>query len=331
MNRGSMACAALCLALGACDDGLYCTDLILDGCHKAEDLIAFVGEDIAASSTSGNPILGQGGALHSPRSVSLSLRTNMMRRTTPQLGDATINGQPTSGAFSAGEGTATSLSADIALGALQGKRVGETRVGGLDVLGTVMLVPQFSTSGLTVDGGGLGFGGGLRLGLMEETRTLPGVSLSGTIRFLPSFELRGNQPVLLADGSTARLSIEQLDVDTRSVRLAASKQLGRLSITGGLGRDWYAIRGKYRVVSTGGPDDSGSEEAWHDVARNSAFASASLALGRSISVGAEAGRLFANAPTMTNDTFGADPSEQARTFLTVGVRLAASLTRTIRP
>jgi len=331
MKRGSMACAALTLALGACDDGLYCTDLILDGCHKAEDLIAFVGKDIAASSTTGNVILGQGGALHSPRSVSMSLRTSMMRRATPQLGDATINGQPTSGAFSAGEGTATSWSADIAIGALEGKRVGETRIGGLDVLGSVMLVPQFSTPGLTVDGGGLGFGGGLRLGLVEETRALPGVSVSGTLRFLPSFELRSNQPVRLADGSWAQLSIDGLRVDTRDVRLAASKQLGRLSITGGLGRDWYAIRGTYRVVSADGADDSGSEEAWRDVARNSAFASASLALGRSISVGAEAGRLFANAPASTHNTFSAEPSEQARTFLTVGVRLAGSLARTIRP
>ena len=331
MKRGSIACAALSLALGACDDGLYCTDLILDGCHKAEDLIAFVGDDIAASATTGNAILGQGGALHSPRSVALSLRTNMMHRATPQLGDATINGQPTSGAFSAGEGTATSWTADIAMGALQGKRIGETRIGGLDVLGSVMLVPQFTTSGLTVDGGGLGLGGGLRLGIMEETRTLPGVSLSATMRFLPKFELRSNQPVRLADGTAAQLSIEGLDVDTRGVRLAASKQFWRLSLTGGVGKDWYDVHGKYRVVSTDGPDDSGSEDAWHEGTRNSAFASASLALGKSISVGAEAGRLFANGPATTFNTFSAEPSERARTFATVGVRLATSLTRTIRP
>lgn len=328
--KRSIACAVLTLALGACDDGLYCTDLILDGCHKAEDLIAFVGDDIAASATTGNVILGQGGALHSPRSVAVSLRSNMMDRTTPRLGDASINGQPTSGAFSAGEATATSWTADIAIGALQGKRVGETRVGGLDVVGSLMLVPQFTTSGLTVDGGGLGFGGGLRLGVMEETRVLPGVSLSAMIRVLPKFDLKSNQPLSLADGATAQLSIDGLHVDTRTVRLAASKQFWRLSITGGLGKDWYEAHGKYRVVSTDGADDSGSEEAWHEGTRNSAFASASLALGKSISIGAEAGRLFGGDPAVSFNTFSAGPIEHDRTFVTVGVRLATSLTRTIR-
>src|SRR5262245_45764921 len=156
---------------------------------------------------------------------------------------------------------------------------------------------------------------------MEETHTLPGVSLSASFRSLPNFELTSDQPVRLADGETARMSIERLQVFTRSMRLAASKRIGRLALTGGLGRDWYSIDGEYRVVSTDGVDDSGEETAGHEVIRNSAFASASFALGKSISIGAEAGRLFASDPATTYNTFSAGSSGQSRSFVTVGLRL----------
>jgi hypothetical protein len=328
MNGRPIGYAALVAILSACDVGPYCSARILDACAKAEQMAAFVGEELASSATTGNAIVGQGSALHHLGSVALSVRTNTTRRTTPQLGEALLrtDGEGSTGNFTFDDGTATSLSADVAIGVVPGFAVGETRVLGVDLLGSLTAVPGFDNGGLTAHGGGIGFGTGLRLGVLAETRALPAVSLSASVRQLPSFTLT-NRPLRLADGGWVTLGMDDLDVTTRAIRVAASKQFGRFGMTGGLGKDWHDITGKLRVESLDRLDQSMAHTTSQDVTRTTAFAGASFALGRAATLSAEVGRLSGTDDRMAYNMFTARSGDGARTFVTVGMRLATSLVR----
>jgi len=234
------------------------------------------------------------------------------------------DGVAASSAFRTEDGGAMSMSADVAVGGLRGFRAGETRIGGIDLLGHLSMAPGFHSNGLRVTSKGFGFGLGVRVGVIAERGVLPAISVSVMRRALPTFSAQTTQLATDA-GGTMSISLKDIAVTAQTLRLAGSKQFGRIGITGGFGRSSYETSAEYRVASPDLSDDSGANVMFASVTRNDMFAGASLTLGPA-RIGAEVGRtLGATGPVMLN-TFGDGATGERRTYATLGVRFGAGRT-----
>jgi hypothetical protein len=339
-TRTATRAAAICaleLALAGCDGNYGCTIDLIDVCQKAADIGTYVGTDAASAIAGGNVVMTEGGALHVPAKMSFSLRTNVIGRSSPVIGLPTLRTDGTAGnsTFGIREGNAASYTVDAAFGALPGFRLGETRVGGVDVLGSATLVPVFGSRDLRVRSrGGLGYGAGVRLGLIEETRALPGLSVSAMWRQAPRFTGR-TASLPMDDGREASISFTRIDVKTETIRLAASKRFGRFGLTGGLGRDGHDVTTEYSILVSGDPNTYTAVPTAVESTRNNAFGGVSLALGKA-TLGVELGTVFAGEKPFLVNTFGSRPIDRARTYVSFGVKMSAGRTddstpRVIRP
>ena len=325
MNVRPITSGVLLLVLSGCDYA-GCYERVLDACRKAEDLAAFVAGQATRSLASGNAIIGESGVLQATGKMSVSIRAHGVARSAPQLQGTMLrtDGITASSAFRTEDGSAMSMSADVAVGGLRGFRAGETRIGGVDLLGNLSMAPGFHSSGLRVTSKGFGFGLGVRVGVIAETRVLPAISLSVIRRALPPFSAQTTQLATDA-GGTMSISLKDIAVSAQTLRLAGSKQFGRFGVTGGYGRGSYEASGEYRVASLDLSDDSGTIPVFASVARNDMFAGASLTLGPA-RIGAEVGRTFGvSGPVMFN-TFGDGTTGGRRTYATLGVRFGAGRT-----
>ncbi len=137
----------------------------------------------------------------------------------------------------------------LALGVVDGFRL-------LPTVGGVLSVDLLGSAGVTHLSSSRGFGGpavtygaGLRVGLLRESFTLPGVSVTGmryggtTVRFGEIFP----------DGREVRVS-----PSTTSLRLSVGKDFLALGLTGGAGWDRYSGRVETRVRTASG----GEEGIW---------------------------------------------------------------------
>lgn len=163
------------------------------------------------------------------------------------------------------------------------------------------------------------------MGLLGETRTLPAVSVSLASRGLPLFTLK-TDPLPMSDGGSVSILLDQIRVNAITLHAAASKRIGRFGLTAGVGRDRYGVSTVYRMVSPDYSIDTGTEiTAAANVHRRTAVGGASIALGRA-TLGVEAGSVFGGRdPTFVN-TFGDQPLNRTRSFVTFGVRFAAGRT-----
>src|SRR5690606_10074040 len=100
---------------------------------------------------------------------------------------------------------------DAEVGVFGGFPVGLVTVGAIDILGSAFYIPEFDTDNfrLTVEGNGFKFGGGVRIGIIQESLTWPGVSVSYIRRGLP----RVSVEALTDDGDSLRVSDISLDTD----------------------------------------------------------------------------------------------------------------------
>lgn len=137
--------------------------------------------------------------------------------------------------------TTVSFSADLAIGLYGGVTVAPT-VGGF---GSVDLLASVGQLRLPVSDGLVGnvtsWSGGARLGLLRESFTAPGVSLSAMYRRLSSVGY-GDQGLTEGE-SWFRLD----DVSGWSVRATASKRVLGFGLTAGAGRDHYSADAAGRV------------------------------------------------------------------------------------
>ena len=314
---------------------IVCAQLTLDACQKAEDVAYMVSAQRGDQTATGNVIVGEGGALHVPGAVTVAVRVSGVRQHDPRVSGVTArtDGQVGSSTFGVDRGTATPISFDVAVGALPGFRVGNNRVGGVDVILGAGAPAVRSGGDVRVKQKGFSaVSGALRVGLLSGDGSLPALTLTGIARDLPSMEV-ALAPMPTTGGGTATIGIDELDVSTLGVRLAASKRLGRLSLTGGVGRDRYRSRASFQVnvrEPTGRPDggeigENVSRTATFKITRNTAFGGVSWTVGRA-AVSAELGRVTGGPASSTLNRFAPHPPNAARGFVTLGVTLRTGRT-----
>jgi hypothetical protein len=295
-----------------------------DACQKAIDVFQYLAPQLGVVIAGGNATLGVGGTLGGLGKIYISGRANVVSSNIPRVDEVTPS---TAGAHSDQYPTQSQIAgipqADVAVGVFRGFPVGVTNVGGIDLLGSVSYLPSIDASGvhLSTPSGSFKFGGGVRVGVIQESILFPGISVTYLHRGLPTVDLASN------DNSGDSLSIKNINLSTDSYRLVASKSLLLLGLAAGVGQDHYSTSatGNAFVAShtVGGvdtaPESVGPIALSQKLTRTTYFLDATLNFPIFKIIG-EIGRTNAvNVPTY--NTFAGAAAGSAQTFGALGVRL----------
>jgi hypothetical protein len=207
-----------------------------DACQKAIDLFQYVPPQLGTSITGGNATLGQGGNLGGLGHFSVGLRVNGVWGSLPQIQDITL---ATGGATNSTEiDTKTQIipmpTADLSIGIFKGLPLALTNVGGVDLLVSAAYLPEFDGSGVSVKvpEGSLKLGYGARVGILQESLLVPGLSVSYLVRDLPKVNITANS-------GNDSLYVKNLSLKTKAWRVVASKSLLLFGLAAGVGQDKY--------------------------------------------------------------------------------------------
>lgn len=293
-----------------------------DACQKALDIFQFMAPQLGAAIAGGNATLGVGGTLGGLGHIYVSGRANVVSSQLPSFDQVAPS---TTGAHSDDYPTEDKIAgvpaADVAIGLFRGFPVGVTNVGGIDLLGSISYLPTLNASGLhmTTPNGAFKFGGGVRVGIVQESILFPGISVTYLRRGLPTVDLLATNP----GGDSLR--IDNINVTTDSYRIVASKNLLALGIAAGVGQDRYttSAEGSGYVAARGDvgtPSGSLSGISMSQkMSRTTYFIDGTFNLPFFKIIG-EVGRASAvNIPTY--NTFGGSVAGGAQTFGSIGVRL----------
>jgi hypothetical protein len=238
----SFAAAALSASsLGAqisaqCPAGTTAQRVSQDACQKAVDLFKYMAPQLGTSITGGNATLGQGGNLGGLGHFSFGLRVNAVQGSLPQIQDISLatSGATNSPAINTKSQIIPMPTADLAIGVFKGLPLAITNVGGVDLLVSAAYLPEFNSSGVSVKvpNGSLKLGYGARVGILQESLLVPGISVSYLVRDLPTVNIAGN-----SGGDS--LYVNNLSLKTKAWRVTASKSLIFFGLAAGFGQDKY--------------------------------------------------------------------------------------------
>jgi len=205
----------------------------LAACETAVDIFRLLAPQVGTAVTAGNATLGEAGTLGGLGHLTIEIRGNVVRGTVPVLSGTAFNGG--SGApVSIPTQTAPIPSAflDGGLGLYRGLHVGLLHVLSVDALGSAFYAPNYTGNGIAIrPGRALAFGYGGRVGLFDETRASPAISVTFMERNLPPTLIVG------VDGEGDSLRVSHLSVNTAAWRAVAGKHLGILGLAVGIGQD----------------------------------------------------------------------------------------------
>lgn len=235
-------------------------------CRDLADAAAIIQPRVGISATGGNPVAGTASTLgmrlgSTPR-ISVGLRATASR----------VSGPPVTRTGSVGDlgFTAVSLSLDASAGIFHGVRLLPT-VGGfgsVDVLGSVGIRPL--PGGSAYEGAGATWALGARVGILRESFTAPGVSVSAMYRSLGSFSY-GDRDLERYD---AFMSLESYRVT--SVRATVGKRVLGVGLSGGVGHDRYRADATVRFREPQAPAHVEVRENGMAENRNSVFGNAAM-------------------------------------------------------
>jgi hypothetical protein len=212
-----------------------------DACQMAVDVFQVMAPQLGLALAGGNATLGRGGALGGPGHFSIGLRANVFNGDLPQ-----VQSFPTPSATGSVPRTGANAlpskkqilglpTADAAIGVFGGVPLGLTNVGGLDLLLSATYLPTVGDASSDVQvkpSQNLQLGYGVRVGLLQESLVVPGVSFTYLKRDLPKTSILGTSPNL-------DVNITDAKVKTSAFRVVASKSLLLFGVAAGVGQDRY--------------------------------------------------------------------------------------------
>ncbi len=297
---------------------------VQDACQKAVDVFNFLAPQLGASIAGGSAVLGQTGALGGFPHFSIGLRMNGLRGALPQPQNVALalgGRQPT--AFVT-EGQWVGLpTAEAAVGVFKGLPLGLTNVGGVDVIVSASYLPNVEDDdfGVRTSGGGLQLGYGARLGILQETAIVPGVSATYLRRELPTTNI-------IARVDRDSILVDDVDARTDSWRLQAGKRFLLLGVSVGGGQDRYESSARAGAilnrtipgVITARIDARDVARPRQEITRSNVFGGLSLNFPF-VRVSGEIGRTSGGSIGSTFNTFGDRDPDDAYTYGSVGVRV----------
>ncbi len=293
----------------------------VDICRKAADLFAFVVPQFGVALAGGNPVLGEGGTLGGWGKRTVTLRVTAVDGRAPRnsVPLTLARSSAESDDFGADRTPVPMASLDAAVGLFAGLPLGVTNVAGVDVLLGATAVPTVSAGDfqLRPQGSGVALSYGVRVGLLQESAFVPGISLSWMRRKVPTLELDYTP-------SNDTLQARNISLTADAFRLVASKRFALIGFAAGLGQDKIdGVAGLRSVVNE--PVGGGSSRAeisfptlTESPTRNTAFVNASLGVPIARFV-LEIGRSSAGTLRETLNTFGGRRANEAYTYGSLGV------------
>jgi hypothetical protein len=203
--------------------------LVAEYCYRVAEAIQIVQPRVGIALSGGNPVIGTASTLGMrlgamPR-ISIGLRASAAA---VEVGGIESLSDEEKMTF-----PVPAVNADVAVGLFSGFGLGPT-VGGLgsiDLLGSVGTIPLPSGEGF--DGSPFSWAAGARLGILRESFTAPGISVSGTYRKVGEIEY--GDPELVSEDAYFLMD----DLSAWSLRGTISKRLLALGLTAGAGYDRY--------------------------------------------------------------------------------------------
>jgi len=287
-------------------------------CQKARDLFAFVTPQIGVAVSGGNPLPGDAGSLGGFGKISLSARLVAVEGWLPRNSVPLDFGTTTSD-FGAARTLVPLPAVDAAIGLSAGIPVGLTNVGGVDLLLGATILPSVSRNAFELDpsNGGVGFSYGLRVGALQESSLIPGVSVSWQRRELAKtdFAYRSGNDTLMVNGAHVR---------SDAIRVIASKRLALFGLAAGVGQDRIEgtanMRGviNQELITRTQRETISLTGLRESTKRNTAFVNASFSLLVLRIVG-EYGWSSAGTLTNTVNTFGNRRANEGYRYGSLGV------------
>jgi hypothetical protein len=293
-----------------------------DACQKAIDLFQYLAPQLGTVLAGGNATLGQGGGLGGPGHFSLGVRMNALRGSLPQLNNSTtpsVTGAQRTNYTTKDQYLPLPV-ADLSVGIFGGLPLGLTNVGSLDAIVSASYLQSFhsGTIDVTVPSGSLKLGFGGRLGILQESILVPGVSVTYLQRDLPKVDITSNF-------NRDTLQVNGLQVKTKAWRVVASKSFLIFGLAVGAGKDTYNSDASVgaivqaRTVPPTQRQTAGPVRLSQDLTRTNAFADLSLNLPLLKIVG-EIGQASGGSVT-TYNTFSGSAADASRRYGSVGLRL----------
>lgn len=250
-----------------------------DVCQKAQDLFAFVMPQVGVALSGGNPVLGEGGTMGGWGKRALSLRLTAVDGFLPKNVVPLSAGTPVVSNFGAARSPVPVPSVDAAIGLFSGIPAGLTNIGGVDVLLGATYLPTVNEQEFRIapQTSSFALSYGVRVGALQESSLVPGVSVSYMRRKLPTVSLG----YVSANDS---ITVGNLATTSNSFRVVASKRVAIFGIAIGAGRDdiesTARVQAAVNETVLGVPRrlDVVIPDLRNSVSRNTVFANVSFAL-----------------------------------------------------
>lgn len=299
-----------------------------DACQQAVDVFQLVAPQLGAALAGGNATLGQGGTLGGLGHFTVGVRVNAIAGDLPEINKfpAPRIAQDQPGQRLPSKNSFVPMPVvDASFGLFKGFPLGLTNVGGVDLLLSGTYIPTIGNEGddLRIEPeNNFQFGFGGRLGLLQESILVPGVSVTYLRRDFPTTTMTGTS-------SDVNIIIDKAKVKTDAWRIVASKNLIMFGLAVGYGRDHYdqstTISGSVNGVTLpplGTTSASfGPVSLSQDVSRNNFFADLSVNLLLLKLVG-EIGQVSGGSFGTPVNTFSTGAVDDSRLYGSVGLRFA---------
>jgi hypothetical protein len=292
----------------------------VDACRKGQDLFSLLVPQVGVALSGGNPTLGDAGSLGGWGKRSIGLRLTAVDGRVPANDvPVRVSGSAVASDFGAQRAPIPVPSLDAAIGLTKGIPLGLTNAGGVDVLFGLTYLPRVSEDNLELapTGSAYAFGYGLRVGALQESSLVPGVSVSYMRRKLPTMDFG-----YVSDNDELR--VQDFSLTSDAIRVVASKRILFVGLAAGVGRDRIdgqsSLRATVNETVLGNPQQfTASLPALRTrTSRNTAFVNASLNLVLARLV-AEYGWSTSGESLNTLNTFGTHQANEGYRYGSVGL------------
>jgi hypothetical protein len=208
---------------------------VRDACQQSIDLFNYMVPQLGMAITGGNFTLAQGGALGGLPHFTLGVRVNALQGSLPDIQTPSTGGAVQYNPYLTKKSPLGLPAVDASIGLWKGLPLAVSNVGGIDLLLSVAYIPKVNKDEVSVQPkSSTQIGYGVRVGLLQESLIVPGVSVSLMKRDLPTTSIIGSATSATSNDT---VSVTDLSLKTTSWRLTASKSLVLFTLAAGVGQD----------------------------------------------------------------------------------------------
>jgi hypothetical protein len=283
-----------------------------DPCQRAVDVFAYATEQYSVLLVGGNPEVGRADALGKFLSFRVSLQGNIQTFYVPafkELGSGLPTGPAQQGTISLQTTDYGTLSAGGVVGIFGGFDLGVIKIGALDAILNLNVVPALSAGGYKVTGGQkFYFGWGGRLGVIQEGKLMPAVGIGYLKRDLPQTN------IIASDVLDNTIAVTDMKINSEAWTVTVGKHLGIFGLVLGTGQTKFNSTGQLAwsvngINPTTIPTISGSST------QTEYFGDVDFALGSSVNLALEYGQV-SKSDLKTYNSFD-PPSSSTKSFFAV--------------